>query len=56
MTKDMFAKKYIKLYPKSNFEFVIILTFANNKTIDKNKEVRTDKDWEKQIGRAVSKN
>ena len=24
-------------------------------TIDKNKEVRTDKDWEKQIGRAVSK-
>jgi hypothetical protein len=25
-------------------------------TIDKNKEVRTDKDWEKQIGRAVSDN
>jgi hypothetical protein len=24
-------------------------------TMDKNKEVRTDKDWEKQIGRAVSK-
>ena len=23
-------------------------------TIEKNKEVRTDKDWEKQIGRAVS--
>jgi hypothetical protein len=23
--------------------------------MDKNKEVRTDKDWEKQIGRAVSK-
>jgi hypothetical protein len=22
--------------------------------IEKNKEVRTDKDWEKQIGRAVS--
>jgi hypothetical protein len=24
-------------------------------TMNKNKEVRTDKDWEKQIGRAVSK-
>jgi len=23
-------------------------------TMDKNKEVRTDKDWESQIGRAVS--
>jgi hypothetical protein len=23
--------------------------------MNKNKEVRTDKDWEKQIGRAVSK-
>jgi hypothetical protein len=25
-------------------------------TIKKNEMVRTDKDWEKQIGRAVSKN
>jgi hypothetical protein len=25
-----------------------------NASIEKNKEVRTDKDWEKQIGRAVS--
>ena len=31
-----------------------ISTTVLNAAIEKNKEVRTDKDWEKQIGRAVS--
>jgi hypothetical protein len=31
-----------------------VSTTVLNASIEKNKEVRTDKDWEKQIGRAVS--
>jgi UDPglucose 6-dehydrogenase len=46
--KDLAALKYVA--DEMNVSSTMI-----SATIDKNKEVRTDKDWEKQIGRAVSK-
>jgi UDPglucose 6-dehydrogenase len=45
--KDIAALKYISNEMK-------VSTKVLDAVIEKNKEVRTDKDWEKQIGRAVS--
>lgn len=47
--KDVAALKYIA--DEMNVSSTIL-----SATIDKNNEVRTDKDWEKQVGRAVSEN
>jgi UDPglucose 6-dehydrogenase len=46
--KDVAALKYVA--DEMNVSSTML-----SATMDKNKEVRTDKDWEKQIGRAVSK-
>jgi UDPglucose 6-dehydrogenase len=46
--KDVSALKYVA--DDMNIESTML-----SATMNKNKEVRTDKDWEKQIGRAVSK-
>ena len=45
--KDVAALKYVG-------DSMNISTTVLCATMDKNKEVRSDKDWEKQIGRAVS--
>jgi len=45
--KDIASLKYLS-------DGLGVNTTVLSATIEKNKEVRTDKDWEKQIGRAVS--
>ena len=45
--KDIAALQYVA-------KEMNVSTTLLNASIEKNKEVRTDKDWEKQIGRAVS--
>jgi UDPglucose 6-dehydrogenase len=45
--KDIAALQYVA-------KEMNVSTTVLNASIEKNKEVRTDKDWEKQIGRAVS--